>query len=498
MTFIGTAVELDPVTLTNEKIALLQERIPGLVILPGHPLYHLLEAQSSVDSENRQYLTEVPAEIFQTEGLTLWRVPVQAATPATAEATVTAVDTNGPYELPAGTEITLAGLGDERVGFVTRNQVIIPNGQSSTAVGEVELIAVVPGASGTGLQADPRFEETFSWVDTLTLTAATVGGQDGEDDGAYRARLSDRLQLAGDTLTHPVDYEIEARTNSPEVERALALDLYQPAKNETAELSHTATGGTFTLTVGANTTGALQWNSTAAQIKTALEGLASVGASNVLVTGGPLPALIRIEFIAGKAGTNLAVSGSGASLTGGGGAASFSLINVQDGAAAVPNTAGTCSLAVIDKDGLDPGQAVRDVGQARQRALSASGLVVTWITPTYTPITVVFAAKCFAGWDPTDVEARAEQAVLDLLSPAQWGVPAPVADENTPGEPQLWRNTPVVYFQDVSAVVNSVPGLERWTSLTVNGGTADVNLAGAAPLPSPAPATTVAGSVTAP
>ncbi len=49
-----------------------------------------------------------------------------------------------------------------------------------------------------------------------------------------------------------------------------------------------ATGGTFTLTFNGQTTAALPYNATAAQIDAALEALSSVGANNVQVTGGPV------------------------------------------------------------------------------------------------------------------------------------------------------------------------------------------------------------------
>lgn len=59
----------------------------------------------------------------------------------------------------------------------------------------------------------------------------------------------------------------------------------------------TVTAGTFTITVGANTTTALAYNATAATIQTAIAALASVGSGNVLVTGGILTATpMRILF----------------------------------------------------------------------------------------------------------------------------------------------------------------------------------------------------------
>jgi hypothetical protein len=55
-------------------------------------------------------------------------------------------------------------------------------------------------------------------------------------------------------------------------------------------------GGTLTLTVGANTTGAIAYNASAATVQTALEGLASVGSGKVVCTGGPWPTAIVATF----------------------------------------------------------------------------------------------------------------------------------------------------------------------------------------------------------
>jgi hypothetical protein len=492
MAYISTAVEIDPVTLTERKVELLQTRIPGLLVNPGHPLYHLLEASSSVDAENRQYLTDVPALIFQTGGGQLFRVPVRAATQAKGTATLTAVDTNGPYTLPAGTELTLAGAGDERVAFQTVNEVTIPNGQSSTAAGEVELIAVDPGAHGTGLQADAQLEEIFDWVQSFTVVAATTGGVDGEDEGTYRDRLSDKLTLRGDTLVRPVHFEIEARTESPEVHRALALDLYQAARNEVQQVNvANATGGTFPLTFEAQTTAGINHNANAATVQAALEALSNIAPGDVVVTGGPAnTAPLEVEFRGALAASDRTeMTTSSASLTGAGASATVSTLT--QGQAGVPSTAGTVSVAVIDKNGLDPGLTVRETGQARQQALVESGLSVSWITATYTAITVVFAAKCFPDYDPADVEARAEQAVLDFLSPANWGRPQT-------GDQRQWLLSATVRYRDVVHAIENVEGLDYTSSVTVNGGTADVALSGAAPLPAAPPSTTVAGTVTLP
>jgi len=65
---------------------------------------------------------------------------------------------------------------------------------------------------------------------------------------------------------------------------------------QTVTITGAPTGGTFTLTFGAQTTSAIAYNATAAQVQTALQALSSVGASNALVTGSAGRPLDSKEF----------------------------------------------------------------------------------------------------------------------------------------------------------------------------------------------------------
>lgn len=72
--------------------------------------------------------------------------------------------------------------------------------------------------------------------------------------------------------------------------------------NETQTITVDGTGGTFTLTFDSETTAAIDWDATSAEIEAELEGLASVGAGNVSVTGdGPHV----VEFIGDLAHTDV-------------------------------------------------------------------------------------------------------------------------------------------------------------------------------------------------
>ncbi|MFD6770601.1 hypothetical protein ACFWC6_30760 [Micromonospora chalcea] len=103
-----------------------------------------------------------------------------------------------------------------------------------------------------------------------------------------------------------------------------ATNRYAPYGGSTEEvqtvtITGTPTGGTYTLTYSGQTTAAIPYNATAAQVRTALEALSNVGAGNVTTSGGPHPGTaVSVTFTGALANTNVAqMTASGASLTGG-------------------------------------------------------------------------------------------------------------------------------------------------------------------------------------
>lgn len=84
---------------------------------------------------------------------------------------------------------------------------------------------------------------------------------------------------------------------------------------QTATITGTPDGGTFTLTYSGQTTAAIAYNATAAAVQDALEALSNIAVGDVFVTGnagGPY----TIKFRAGL-GNVAAITASGAGLTGG-------------------------------------------------------------------------------------------------------------------------------------------------------------------------------------
>lgn len=104
---------------------------------------------------------------------------------------------------------------------------------------------------------------------------------------------------------------------TPAALKTLDLNSYG-AQIQTLKITGTPTGGTFTLTVGGQTTSALPYNATTAQVQAALALLTTVGTGNVLVTGTLISDAngFDISWVGTKFGTSLTLT-STPTLTGG-------------------------------------------------------------------------------------------------------------------------------------------------------------------------------------
>lgn len=122
-------------------------------------------------------------------------------------------------------------------------------------------------------------------------------------------------------LTAAKGYIFTAAVGTPAPTPA-QIDAFDPAttgnEEQTVAITGAPTGGSFTLTFGAQTTAAIAYNATAATVKAALEALSTIGSGGVTVTGGPLPAsAVVVNFGGVNAGTDVALMTATASLTGG-------------------------------------------------------------------------------------------------------------------------------------------------------------------------------------
>lgn len=78
------------------------------------------------------------------------------------------------------------------------------------------------------------------------------------------------------------------------------LPAKEVALNERVDITVTGspTGGTFNLTFNAEESGAIDFDATAAEVQAALEAVSTIGAGNVVCTGGPLnTAPVEVQFV---------------------------------------------------------------------------------------------------------------------------------------------------------------------------------------------------------
>ena len=131
--------------------------------------------------------------------------------------------------------------------------------------------------------------------------------------------LARRTDRNGRVIQYTHD-DLERLTNerwyengSPTPSLSITTDTEGGSRNEVQRVGFTddeVTGGTFTLTAGGETTSALAYNATAAQVESALEALSSIGSGNVSVTKYEDEMTWTTEwtltFQSGLAGTNVA------------------------------------------------------------------------------------------------------------------------------------------------------------------------------------------------
>ncbi|MGQ0774556.1 MAG: hypothetical protein ACT4NY_09085 [Pseudonocardiales bacterium] len=127
------------------------------------------------------------------------------------------------------------------------------------------------------------------------------------------------LLLFTKTTHYPEDY---VRSGTP-LAKVTASGRYGPYLANTNEVQVIAvtgspTGGSFTLTFSGQTTTAIAWNSTAAQVQAALEALSNINVGDIACTGGPLPGTnVTVTFGGQFTGADVAQMTRTSSLTGG-------------------------------------------------------------------------------------------------------------------------------------------------------------------------------------
>lgn len=135
----------------------------------------------------------------------------------------------------------------------------------------------------------------------------------------------------------------------------------------------------------------------------------------------------------------------------------------------------TVTVVVQDAAGQPVAGSVRTAVDALLQADREVGFVVNVIDPVYATLTVAATVVKSPDAVSAQVGADVQAALAAFLAPQSWGGPVGEGDVTT------WASQPTVYRNQLIAVAGGVPGVVRVSALTINGGTADVTLAGGVP-----------------
>lgn len=227
---ITSYVDLRLFDLTDQQIvatalAALQLNIPGWVPREGNTEVVLLESVALEISEAVTTINRLPGAVVQAI-LLLIGVDRDSGAAPIASATFTVGDTIG-HTIPGGTRLYLPlDDGTVVVFLVEPPGLDIPPGSSTgtaSIIGDTFTGAANGVADGTVLlMADP-----IPFIENVVLASTVADGRDRESDNEWRDRGVTRLSRLSDALVLPRHFEA-ATLERPEVERALAIDLYDP------------------------------------------------------------------------------------------------------------------------------------------------------------------------------------------------------------------------------------------------------------------------------
>jgi hypothetical protein len=224
--YIDIPIETEPVDLADEAFSYVEAQVPGWLPSPGNLEAWVIEALSQIASELRELAGLVPDSIFQFFGESILGLPPYPAVAATGTTTWTAIDQAG-YQVDAGTLVGITPPGSGNTyAFEVVAAFTIPAGTQSIAGQEVR--ALEAGADASGITGTVEMLDTLDFIQTVTLDAATTGGQDPEPIDAYLDRLSDLLTLMTPRPILPQDFAILVERTIPGIARATAIDLYNP------------------------------------------------------------------------------------------------------------------------------------------------------------------------------------------------------------------------------------------------------------------------------
>jgi hypothetical protein len=426
----------------------MQTWIPGWKPYSGELDDWLGRVFAGIQASLSELASDVSTQIYRYFGANIVNVQPNDATPAVGTITITVQDVNGPYVIPAFTQMSFPDASGQLQGFETTTDVTVPNG--STTATSVFVQAMTPGSLGNGCSGSGDLDSTgITFVTALTLSAPTANGTDAESDADYLNRLTSLFTTLTPTPITPVDFTVIAATQAG-VGRAFTLPTFNSA-NWTLSGTLTSTSKNVTVAATANI---------------------PLGAT---VTGTGVPANTYVTGI--TSGTvftmNNAATASGAeTLTIGG--------QLNQGGYVTSWVMGATDVLTTPEMA-----AIQSVIQAE----CLTNINYNVEAPTKNTIAVTTAVVAWPGIDPTATQTAVTAAVTNFLEPQNFGQNSNAGAVQSGPTTQAWLNDTVVRVVVLENLIMNVPGVHFISSLTINGVAADFSLAGIVPI-------TVPGTIT--
>jgi len=224
MTYITPDIVDDELAVAESQLAAIADRIPGWEPSEGHVETAISEAVAISIAAAATMLKDQIGAAYRGFGLRILGLPMKTGTPATAVTSWTFPASAGST-FPAGSEVDLTSPDGTAVTFVTTAPITVaPSGSPSTVTG-VEVVAVETGTSTNGA-TNPAVCPVVG-VTSVTVTSASVGGDDPETDLEYQDRVADAATRLHTIPVTPDDYEAFA-LNQSGVERCKAVNRTDP------------------------------------------------------------------------------------------------------------------------------------------------------------------------------------------------------------------------------------------------------------------------------
>lgn len=213
--YIDPDLPNDPQAVLDEINAGLQTDIPDYVPRPAAPEQVMLRELVQIGVRTANVASRALEGIFRASGGLLGEQPRNPAA-ATCDSTWTIADTLG-YTIAAATQVDLDGTL-----FLTTAEVTVDPGDDTATVA---LRAFEPGSAGNGKGVTAQLINTTPRVESIEADALSTGGDDGDTDAEYLARVAENRRRLRPAVTN-LDDAISRALNTPGVVRATGRNRY--------------------------------------------------------------------------------------------------------------------------------------------------------------------------------------------------------------------------------------------------------------------------------